>query len=181
LDSAGIDLRTRWISTHENDYADALSRGSPHDVLAINDSCWARLQRRFGPHTVDRFASESNARVACFNTEAPTAASAGSQALAQDWDGENNYAFPPVAELPAVAQLLASRPSLRATVVAPHWPAQAWYQQLTEICSYAELHPALSVCTPPPGLHDSARHALSNATLAFFRVVMEGNFRPAIS
>ena len=170
LDSAGVDLRVRWISTHENDFADALSRGSPHDELTIDDACWARLQRRFGPHDVDRYSSVTNARCARFNTEMPGPASEGAPALAQDWKGANNYAFPPMAELPALAQLLASQPLLRATVVAPHWPAQAWYQQLLEASSYVELWPALSVCTPPSGLHGSAQHVLSGATLAFFRV-----------
>jgi hypothetical protein len=59
---------------------------------------------------------------------------------------------------------------LQATVVAPHWPAQAWSQQLTAIASHVELWPALSVSSPPSGLHGSAQHALSGATLAFFRV-----------
>lgn len=170
LDSAGIDLRVRWISTHENDYADALSRGSPHDELMIDNSCWTRLQRRFGPHDVDRYASVMNTRCPRFNSEMPNPASEGAPALAQDWTGVNNYAFPPMAELPALAQLLSSQPSVRATVVAPHWPAQAWYQQLFEASTYVELWPALSVCTPPSGLHGSAQHVLLGATLAFFRV-----------
>jgi hypothetical protein len=165
LDTAGIDLRVRWISTHENVLADALSRGSPHDELMINDSTWARLERRFGPHDIDRYANAANARLPRFNSEVP------SPALAQrDWLAANNYAFPPVAELPALAQYLASQPGMRATVVAPHWPAQAWYQQLVAASSYVELWPALSVATPPMGLHGSAQHVLSGATLAFFRI-----------
>ena len=170
LDSAGIDLRVRWISTHENTMADALSRGSPHDELTIEDAAWARLEHRFGPHTIDRYSNVVNARVSKFNTELPHPVSAGAQALSHSWAGENNYAFPPVAELPALAQLLYSQPSVRATVVAPHWPAQAWYQQLVEVASYVELWPALSVCRPPAGLHSSAHHVLSGATLAFFRI-----------
>lgn len=170
IDKAGIDLRVRWISTHENDYADALSRGAPHDHLAIGDAAWARLEQRFGPHTIDRYASVQSARLARFNTELPHPASQGAPALAQDWHGENNYAFPPLSELPALAQLVASQPQLQATIVAPHWPAQAWYQQLVEAASYVELWPAVQVCRPPPGLHASAQHALSGATLAFFRI-----------
>ena len=165
LDSAGIDLRVRWISTHDNTLADALSRGSPHDELMISDSSWERLERRFGPHTIDRYASPINARCRAFNSAMPN------PALAQaDWKGENNYCFPPIAELPALAQLLSSQPSLQATVVAPWWPAQAWSQALVEVASHVELWPALSACTPPSGLHGSAQHVLSGATLAFFRI-----------
>ena len=84
--------------------------------------------------------------------------------------GENNYAFPPIGELPAVAQLLVARPAVSATVVVPHWPAQAWYQQLVEVSSYVELWPVREVARPPPWLHASAQHALSGMTLAFIRV-----------
>lgn len=89
-------------------------------MLTIDDACWARLERRFGPHDVDRFASVTNARLARFNTAVPTPGSEGAPALTQAWEGCNNFAFPPLFELPALAQLLASRPALQATVVAPH-------------------------------------------------------------
>ena len=165
IDSAGIDLRVKWISTHDNTLADDLSRGSPHDELTINGSAWLRLEARFGAHTIDRYATLDNTRCVAFSSTIPN------PALAQrDWEEHNNYCFPPVTELPALAQLLVSRPPLRATVVAPHWPAQAWYQQLLEAASYVELWPVFDVCRPPSGLHGSAHHALSGATLAFFRV-----------
>jgi ribonuclease HI len=170
IDKAGIDLRVRWISTHENDYADYLSRGSPYDHLALNDRAWARLEQRFGPHTIDRYASAGNARLPRFNTEVPHPASQGAPALAQDWHLENNFAFPPVSELPALAQLLEAQPQLQATVVAPHWPAAVWTQQLMAVASYAELWLAAQVCQPPSGLHTSAQHVLSGATLAFYRI-----------
>ena len=176
LDSEGISLRVQWISTHDNNMADDLSRGSPHDELMLNDASWARLEQRFGPHSIDRFASVSNARLPRFNTCLPHSASEGAPALAQPWEGDNNYAFPPVSELPALAQYLNSLSTIQATVVVPYWPAQAWFQQLSEVAVHVELWPALSVATPLVGLHGSARHALSGATLAFIRI----EARPAL-
>jgi len=176
LDSEGISLRVQWISTHDNNMADDLSRGSPHDELMLNDASWARLEQRFGPHSIDRFASVSNARLPRFNTCLPHSASEGAPALAQPWEGDNNYAFPPVSELPALAQYLNSLSTIQATVVVPYWPAQAWFQQLSEVAMHVELWPALSIATPLVGLHGSARHALSGATLAFIRI----EARPAL-
>ena len=170
LDSAGVDLRVRYIPTDENSMADALSRGAPHDELMLGDPQWRRLERLFGPHSVDRYATVTNARCLPFNTALPHSPSPGAAALAHSWIGENNYAFPPIGELPAVAQLLVARPAVSATVVVPHWPAQAWYQQLVEVSSYVELWPVREVARPPPWLHASAQHALSGMTLAFIRV-----------
>lgn len=170
LDSANITLRVQYIKSEDNSMADSLSRGAPHDELALADSQWQRLEQRFGPHTIDRYATHANTRCRLFNARSPHPRADGLVALAQDWTGHNNYAWPPVAELPAVAQLLAENPNVSATLVTPHWPAQAWYQRLLEIASHAELWPVRAVATSPPQLHASAQHALSGATLAFFRV-----------
>ena len=131
---------------------------------------WELLERRFGPHTCDRFASPRNALLPCFNTEVPTAGSAGAPALAQEWGEHNNFVFPPVHEMAAVAQLLASDEALRATVVAPYWPAQPWFQQLQARAEVLEVWPLSQLAKPPPGLHLSAQHALSSEALACFRV-----------
>ena len=94
-------------------------------------------------------------------------------ALAQDWTAENNYAFPPVAELPRVAQLLSEAPPsapIVATVVTPYWPASAWWQLLSEAARSCKLHRLYDVASAPASLPTSAQHALSGATLAVFRV-----------
>ena len=103
-----------------------------------------------------------------FGTEPPGGEGVG--ALAQQWRGENNYVFPPVTELPRIAQLLYEQPSAAATVVAPYWPTQAWFQQLSELATVVEVRALSDLARPPPQLHASARHALSGATLTIFRV-----------
>ena len=128
------------------------------------------LQRRWGPHTVDRYATAATARVRVFNSLLPEAGSAGAAALAQEWMGENNYVFPPPAELPRIAQLLHERPAIAATVVVPHWPAQAWFQQLTELAEHVETWPLAAAARPADWLPTSALTALSGAMLTFVRV-----------
>ena len=91
-------------------------------------------------------------------------------ALSQDWHGENSYVFAPVTELPRVAQLLQEQPLVEATLVVPHWPAQAWWQQLTDVAVHVETRPLHLVARPAAWLPTSARTALSGAMLSFVRV-----------
>ena len=138
-------------------------------------AAWADLQRRFGPHTVDRYATAVNTLLPRWNGLLPHPESDGAGALAQAWAGENSYAFPPPTELPRLAQLLFEQPGAACTVITPYWPAQPWFQVLTEIASVVEVGLAADMARYPPQLHTSARHALAGAMLACFRV--EG--RPA--
>ena len=119
---------------------------------------------------MDRYATAESARVPRFNTLLPYGGGEGAAALAQEWRGENNYVFPPATELPRIAQLLQERPSVAATLVVPHWPAQAWFQRLADIATHVETHAASDVARPAAWLPSSARHALSGAMLTFFRV-----------
>lgn len=177
LDSAGISLAVRYIASEDNSLADALSRGSPMDELRLLRGAFASLERRWGPHTVDRYATFENALLPRFNGLLPDARSDGAGALSQRWEGENNYAFPPVTELPRVAQLLHEHPHVACTVVAPYWPAQAWFQQLSELSVHVEAWAWHDVAQAPAWLHGSAHTALTGAMLTFFRVAG----RPATS
>lgn len=67
--------------------------------------------------------------------------------------------------------MLFEQPAVSATVVTPYWPAQAWFQQLTELAVSVETHSITSLAEFPAWLHGSARTALSGAMLSVFRVV----------
>ena len=170
IDSLGITLTVRYIASKDNTMADALSRGSPLDELQLRPSAFADLERRWGPHTIDRYASRENAQLRRFNTLLPVSGGEGALALSHPWGGENNYCFPPPSELPRVAQLLCESPTVSATIVAPYWPAQAWFQQLAEVAACVETHSLAAVAECPGWLHGSARTALAGAMLTFFRV-----------
>ena len=150
--------------------ADALSRGSPFDDLRVRPDVWRELERRFGPHDVDRYAAPASTCLHRFNSVLPCVESEGAPALAQSWAGVNNYVFAPPTELPRVAQLLHECPSAAATLIVPHWPAQAWFQRIAELATHAETRALSDVAAPPGWLPASAQHALSGAMLTFFRV-----------
>ena len=170
IDSMGVHLTVRYIRSEDNSLADALSRGSPFDDLELLPGAWRNLERRHGPHTVDCYATAATARVAQYYSLLPELGSAGAAALAQDWRGENAFVFPPPSELPRIAQLLHEQPQIAATLLVPHWPAQAWFQRLASIADEAETLPLYEVAAPPGWLPGSAQHALSGAMLTCFRV-----------
>lgn len=170
IDSMGISLTVKHIASKLNSQADALSRGSPHDELVLRPAAFAALERRFGPHTVDRYAAVANAQLPRFNTLLPVVGSEAALALSHRWEGENNYVFAPPSELPRVAQLLFESPGASATLVVPYWPAQAWFQQLLELAVRVETHALASLAMLPAWLHGSARTALTGGMLTVIRV-----------
>ena len=169
IDMSGITLEVTYIASEANSLADALSRGSPFDNLLTRPSALDEFDRRFGRHTVDRYATAASAVLPRFNTPLPDERGEGAIALASDWLGENNYAFPPVGELPRLAQYLSENPDVSATVLAPYWAAQPWFQLLASVAARVEVAPLAEWARPPPGLPASAQHALSGATLVCFR------------
>ena len=167
----GVHLTVRYIRSEDNSLADALSLGAHRSRdLELLPAAWRALERRHGPHTVDCYATAATARVARFYSLLPEPRRAGAAALAQDWRGENAFVFPPPSELPRVAQLLHEQPQIAATLLVPHWPAQAWFQRLASIADEAVTQPLHEVAAPPGWLPGSARHALSGAMLTCFRV-----------
>ena len=114
--------------------------------------------------------SETSEMQRCLRALSGLSESEAALALSQRWEGENNFVFPPPSELPRIAQLLYEQPAVSATVVAPFWPAQAWFQQLTELAVRVETHGLHSLALLPGWLHGSARTALSGAMLTLFRV-----------
>ena len=66
--SSGISLETKWIPRDLNYEADFLSKIIDFDDYSINDNIFRMLDRRWGPHTVDRFACCYNAKLPRFNS-----------------------------------------------------------------------------------------------------------------
>ena len=55
--SNGISLEAQWIPRSQNEKADLLSRFVDKDDWRINPSVFRLLDAKWGPHTVDRFAT----------------------------------------------------------------------------------------------------------------------------
>ena len=137
LDLADITLHPKYIKSAANVWADALSRMPPRDEWWVSHELFKTLDRAWGPFTVDRFASASNAQVMRFNAAWAEPGAEAVDAFAQPmaaWRRETNWCVPPIALLPQLAQFMRES-GAGGTVVTPDWPTQAWAQCFTEMAT----------------------------------------------
>ena len=74
--------------------------------MSVNPSVFRVIDAKWGPHTIDRFASHYNAQVPRFNYKFSSPGCSGVDALALDWRDENNRVCPPVSAIvPSVRAL----------------------------------------------------------------------------
>ena len=127
--SYGIQLVVEWIPREYNKYADYLSKVVDHDDWQTSSPFFKYLEERWGPHTLDRFASSTNTKTRRFNSKYLCPNTEQVNAFSVSWEGENNYLVPPVTYVPKVlAHLKSSR--AKGTLVVPYWPSAAYYPLL---------------------------------------------------
>ena len=97
-----VHLEPSWIPRERNQYADYLSRIVDYDDWKLDPGVFMELERMFGPHSVDRFASFHNKQLERFNSRYWNPGSEAVDAFTVDWSGENNWFCPPVALIPRV-------------------------------------------------------------------------------
>ena len=126
---ANVTLSARFLAGKHNTEADRLSRLNAYS-WKLHPNLFRYLDRIWGPHTIDRFASANNAQISVYNSQYHDFASSGVDALAQqDWHIHNNFVNPPFRLMPKVLDVISSQSAV-ATVIAPAWPAQPWYRRL---------------------------------------------------
>jgi hypothetical protein len=87
-----------WVS-RDNPFlrkADCLSKGIDSDNWEIAASDYAHLEARFGPFSIDLFATSSNAKCSRFYSRSFEDGTFGVDAFAQNWEGECAYIALPV-------------------------------------------------------------------------------------
>lgn len=129
----GLTLTAKYLQGSLNTKADRLSRLSTHYEWELNHNLFKYLERLWGPHTIDRFATGLNTQLPTYNSRFADPDSHGIDALAQqDWAAHNNYVNPPFRLIPQVLQVV-SQQRAKATLIAPCWPSQPWYQRLKQM------------------------------------------------
>ena len=63
-----IRIEPEWIPCAENKLADYVSRIVNYDDWSLDYTIFKQLDNRWGPHTIDRFASHYNAQLPRFNS-----------------------------------------------------------------------------------------------------------------
>ena len=83
----------------------------------------------WGPHSVDRFATDYNAKLPKFNSKVWCPGTSGVDALVIDWSGENNWLVPPISLIGEVLRHVQAC-SASGTLVIPEWPSAAFWPLL---------------------------------------------------
>ena len=122
-----IRLEPEWIPRDLNERADALSRIVDYDDWMLNPVVFADIEKLWGPHSVDRFASCHNRQVPRFNSRCWNPGAEAVDAFTVNWEGENNWWCPPIGLIPRVlrhAQVCRASGSIVVPLwlSAPFWP-----------------------------------------------------------
>ncbi|KAK3252221.1 hypothetical protein CYMTET_38464 [Cymbomonas tetramitiformis] len=138
LDLNDIELQARYIRSEANEWADRLSRDRVLDDWRLSRRWFQWAEREWHRHSVDRFASELSAQLPRYYAQWHDPGCEGVDSLAFSWLGEVNWVNPPWSLLDEVAHKLREE-RCAATVVAPYWPGQMWFQQLEAMADEVAL------------------------------------------
>ncbi len=135
-----ITLQPEWIPRELNTRADMLSKYRDPDDWEVTNTAFQWLSARWGPFTVDRFASSENNKVPVFYSKFWNPGTAGVDAFSCDWSlpvpgtshRPNNWLVPPVN---LVTRTIKHMIKCRATgtLVIPEWPSALYWPILVDI------------------------------------------------
>ena len=128
-----------------------------------------QLEQRFGPHTVERFATANNTHLPRFNARFYSPGTEGVDAMARSSENENNFVNPPWSLLGQVAQKLRDE-GATATVVAPYWVTATWWTELQNLASEILVIPASQDLFLPGARGSSVSVGQPSWDVAIFRV-----------
>ena len=128
-----IQISARHLPGTLNIEADALSRYESPYEWQIHPVIFQYIDKLWGPHTFDRFASLTNRQLPLYNSLLHDPETSGIDALAQkNWNQHLNWVNPPFFILGKVIDLIIQQ-NAQATIIAPLWPAQPWFHKLKRL------------------------------------------------
>ncbi len=135
LDANRIKLQSQY-QPGELNVADKPSRWVDYSDWCVTKRYFDLITQRFGPVTIDRFASYTSAQCRVYNSQFADPATSGIDAFAQkDWLQHVNYCNPPWELLLRLVDFLEQFEHMHAVVVAPLWPNAVWFAKLLSLAS----------------------------------------------
>ena len=127
----GIRLWLRWIPRELNQDADDLSKYKCSSDWSLSRALFNNLDCKWGPHTVDRMASETNTKLPRFNSKWLCRGTEAVDCFTQNWQHDNNWVC---TDFHQVERVIAHMRGCKAsgTLVIPCWRWQPWWGQLFE-------------------------------------------------
>ena len=169
----GTRVMTSFIRSEDNP-ADRPSRALwLQTEWTLDPSLFQRIDRMWGPHTVDLFASRTNTQLPRFISWKQDPQALATNALTVPWIQENGFASPPWA---LISQCLAKiqREQSTLTLVTPYWPSAIWFPILRNLALYPPL-----LIQPQDHLAFSPDGTQLDWTLAAWRISGSGSRRKA--
>ena len=91
-----ISMDIEWVPRLQNQTADLISNIVDYDDWEVTTEFFSKINSKWGPFTVDRFANVKNHKVKRYNSRFWSPGTIGTDAFAYDWKGENNWLVPRV-------------------------------------------------------------------------------------
>jgi hypothetical protein len=130
LKAWGIIPQWEWVPRDVNDIADFWSKFQDPGDIRLRSDVFAYLDRRWGPHTVDRMASADNTLLPRFYSRYASLGSEGTDCFAVlDWAPENNFVHPDPNLIARVVEHM-QRCGASGTLIVPDWPSAIWWPWL---------------------------------------------------
>ena len=124
-----ITVDIGWIPRIMNKEADTISKIIDYDDWETTEFLFKVLDRMWGPHTFDRLADSSNAKLKKFNSKFWCPDTAAVDAFSQDWSKDNNYSVPPIHLIAKVIDHSIITKSV-GTLIVPWWPSAPFWPLL---------------------------------------------------
>ena len=143
IDTYEIKIRTQYIRSAANIWADALSRTTDNSDWQLTPRMFRHLSELWGSHSIDRFASAQNKQLPRYNARWRDGQAEAVDCLHlpdADGRGEHNWCNPPWELLDDLAAKL-RQSGAAATIIAPYWPKKAWYAHLADMSSEQIIMP----------------------------------------
>ena len=146
-----VRLNVTWVPREENQMADTLSRVTDSDDWRLCIETFRLLDDLWGPHSVDRFASNLSFQLPRFNSRWWCPGSEAVDAFTQNWAEENNWCVPPPVFLGRLYYFLLAV-QCHSTVVVPEWPSAPWWPLWRPGTQWCQLVQATRSFDPRHGL-----------------------------
>lgn len=130
-----VNLISHHCPGVQNRIADEESRKKPsHGLQLFSDMALCKeqfdlLDRRWGPHSVDLFATHQDRRLRRYVSWSPQPGALWTDAMAKSWVGENGWANPPFSLLFQLLHKVRQEGSTISLLV-PFWPSSPWMPML---------------------------------------------------
>ena len=134
-----ITVDVQWIPRTENQEADAISKMIDRDNWETTQVLVQYFNDIWGPHTIERFADNKNAKVPRFNSRFWRPGTEGVYAFSLDWSNENNYLVPPV-HLVTRFIYHAILTKSTGTLIVPWWPSAPFWPLLFQTSNLTQTY-----------------------------------------